>query len=63
MLLLRVRACFGWELSGWLIVLVEGRMLNRFSKDVETVDSSLSGTLQTVNSSLANFAASVITVV
>ncbi|KAI0696160.1 multidrug resistance-associated ABC transporter [Cytidiella melzeri] len=47
----------------WHDVTPQGRMLNRFSKDVETVDSSLSGTLQTVNSSLANFAASVITVV
>ena len=47
----------------WHDTTPQGRMLNRFSKDVETVDSSLSGTLQTVNSSLANFAASVITVV
>ncbi|KAI0339052.1 multidrug resistance-associated ABC transporter [Trametopsis cervina] len=47
----------------WHDVTPQGRMLNRFSKDVETVDSSLSGTLQTVNSSLANFAASVITIV
>ncbi|TFK50633.1 P-loop containing nucleoside triphosphate hydrolase protein, partial [Heliocybe sulcata] len=39
-----------------------GRMLNRFSKDIETVDSSLSSSLQAVNSSLANFFASVITV-
>lgn len=37
-------------------------MLNRFSKDVETVDTSLAGSLQQVNQSLANFAASVITV-
>lgn len=39
-----------------------GRMLNRFSKDVETVDTSLAGTLQSVNSSLAVFAASALTV-
>jgi ABC-type multidrug transport system fused ATPase/permease subunit len=50
-------------LNGFLIVSIEGRILNRFSKDVETVDSSLSTTLRDVNSSLANFAASIITVV
>ena len=32
-----------------------GRMLNRFSKDIETVDSNLASSLQAVNSSLANF--------
>ncbi|KAJ3519361.1 hypothetical protein NM688_g9311 [Phlebia brevispora] len=47
----------------WHDVTPQGRMLNRFSKDIETVDTSLSGSLQNVNSSLANFAASVITVV
>ncbi|KAI0945816.1 hypothetical protein AcV7_009953 [Taiwanofungus camphoratus] len=47
----------------WHDVTPQGRMLNRFSKDIETVDSSLAGTLQAVNSALANFAASVITVV
>ncbi|THG99339.1 hypothetical protein EW026_g2986 [Hermanssonia centrifuga] len=47
----------------WHDVTPQGRMLNRFSKDVETVDSSLAGTLQAVNSSLANFAASVVTVI
>ncbi|GLB44359.1 putative ABC transporter transmembrane region [Lyophyllum shimeji] len=40
----------------------QGRMLNRFGKDVETIDSSLAGSLQAVNSSLANFFASIITV-
>lgn len=40
-----------------------GRMLNRFSKDIETVDGSLASSLQAVNTALANFAASVITVV
>ena len=44
-------------------ILLPGRMLNRFSKDVVTVDTSLAGSLQQVNQSLANFAASVITVV
>ncbi|KIK63814.1 hypothetical protein GYMLUDRAFT_40900 [Collybiopsis luxurians FD-317 M1] len=38
----------------------QGRMLNRFGKDIETIDSSLAGSLQNVNSSLANFFASVI---
>jgi len=37
-------------------------MLNRFGKDIETIDSSLASSLQTVNSSLASFFASVITV-
>lgn len=46
----------------WHDVTPQGRMLNRFSKDVETVDTSLAGTLQSVNSSLALFAVSMITV-
>lgn len=37
-------------------------MLNRFGKDVETIDSSLAGSLQAVNSSLAGFFASIIVV-
>ncbi|KIY74057.1 hypothetical protein CYLTODRAFT_385456 [Cylindrobasidium torrendii FP15055 ss-10] len=40
----------------------QGRMLNRFGKDIETVDSSLASTMQTVNSSLASFFVSIITV-
>ncbi|RDB18199.1 ATP-dependent bile acid permease [Hypsizygus marmoreus] len=40
----------------------QGRMLNRFGKDIETIDSSLAGSLQAVNSSLATFFASIITV-
>lgn len=47
----------------WHDTTPQGRMLNRFSKDVETVDTSLAGSLQQVNQSLANFAASVITVI
>ncbi|KAF8060200.1 multidrug resistance-associated ABC transporter [Lyophyllum atratum] len=39
----------------------QGRMLNRFGK-AKTIDSSLAGTLQAVNSSLASFFASIITV-
>ncbi|CAL1697425.1 unnamed protein product [Somion occarium] len=46
----------------WHDVTPQGRMLNRFSKDVETVDTSLAGTLQAVNQSLAVFAASALTV-
>ncbi|KAF9255059.1 multidrug resistance-associated ABC transporter [Marasmius fiardii PR-910] len=40
----------------------QGRMLNRFGKDIETIDSTLAGSLQAVNSSLASFFASVITI-
>ncbi|KAA1467006.1 P-loop containing nucleoside triphosphate hydrolase protein [Dentipellis sp. KUC8613] len=46
----------------WHDTTPQGRILNRFSKDIEAIDSSLSFSLQAVNSSLANFAASVITV-
>ncbi|KAH9035079.1 hypothetical protein EDB84DRAFT_1561273 [Lactarius hengduanensis] len=46
----------------WHDTTPQGRMLNRFSKDIETVDLSLASSLQSVNSSLATFAASVITV-
>ncbi|KAI0372366.1 multidrug resistance-associated ABC transporter [Pilatotrama ljubarskyi] len=47
----------------WHDVTPQGRMLNRFSKDVETVDTSLASTLQSVNQSLALFAVSMITVI
>ncbi|KAI0070122.1 multidrug resistance-associated ABC transporter [Panus rudis PR-1116 ss-1] len=47
----------------WHDTTPQGRMLNRFSKDIETIDSSLAGTLQSVNQSLAVFAASVLTIV
>lgn len=39
-----------------------GRMLNRFGKDVETIDNNLASSLSAVNSSLATFAAAIITV-
>ncbi|KAJ7877936.1 hypothetical protein B0H14DRAFT_3435806 [Mycena olivaceomarginata] len=39
-----------------------GRMLNRFGLDMDKIDSDLEGSLQTVNSSLAVFFASVITI-
>ncbi|PFH45643.1 hypothetical protein AMATHDRAFT_44023 [Amanita thiersii Skay4041] len=41
----------------------QGRMLNRFGKDIETIDISLAGSLQNVNSSLAGFFSAVLTVV
>ena len=47
----------------WHDVTPAGRMLNRFSKDIETVDLSLASSLQAVNSSLANFFSSIIVVV
>ncbi|KAJ7693236.1 P-loop containing nucleoside triphosphate hydrolase protein [Mycena rosella] len=40
----------------------QGRMLNRFGKDIETIDSSLASSLQQVNFSLAGFIASLLTV-
>ncbi|KAJ7508941.1 hypothetical protein B0H11DRAFT_2169002 [Mycena galericulata] len=39
-----------------------GRMLNRFGSDMEKIDSDLAGSLQSVNSSLAGFFASIITI-
>lgn len=39
-----------------------GRMLNRFGKDIETIDNNLASSLSAVNSSLATFAAAIITV-
>ncbi|CDO68601.1 hypothetical protein BN946_scf184996.g32 [Trametes cinnabarina] len=47
----------------WHDVTPQGRMLNRFSKDVETIDMSLAGTLESVYQSLGSFAVSVITVI
>ncbi|KAH9854525.1 multidrug resistance-associated ABC transporter [Lenzites betulinus] len=47
----------------WHDVTPQGRMLNRFSKDVETVDTSLAGSLQLVNQSLALFVVSMFTVI
>ncbi|KII83783.1 hypothetical protein PLICRDRAFT_702353 [Plicaturopsis crispa FD-325 SS-3] len=46
----------------WHDVTPQGRMLNRFGKDVETIDSSLASSLQAVNSSLATFFAAILTV-
>ncbi|KAI5116711.1 hypothetical protein M0805_003223 [Coniferiporia weirii] len=47
----------------WHDVTPAGRMLNRFSKDIETVDSTLASSLQAVNSSLASFFSSMVVVV
>jgi ABC-type multidrug transport system fused ATPase/permease subunit len=40
-----------------------GRMLNRFSSDISTIDQSLASSVQTFNNSLANFLSSIIIVV
>lgn len=37
-------------------------MLNRFGKDIETIDNNLASSLSAVNSSLATFAAAILTV-
>ncbi|KAH7904349.1 ABC transporter type 1, transmembrane domain-containing protein [Hygrophoropsis aurantiaca] len=46
----------------WHDVTPQGRMLNRFGKDIETIDGSLGSTLSNVNHSLASFIAAIITV-
>ncbi|KAH7922269.1 P-loop containing nucleoside triphosphate hydrolase protein [Leucogyrophana mollusca] len=46
----------------WHDVTPQGRMLNRFGKDIETIDSNLASSLNNVNTSLATFIASIITV-
>ncbi|GJJ10347.1 hypothetical protein Clacol_004573 [Clathrus columnatus] len=53
-----VRATMRWHDST-----PTGRILNRFSKDVETIDTSLGFSLQAVNSSMATLFASVFTVI
>ncbi|KAF8526563.1 hypothetical protein BU17DRAFT_82663 [Hysterangium stoloniferum] len=53
-----VRATMRWHDST-----PTGRMLNRFSKDIETVDSNLGSSLQAVNASMATFFASILTVI
>ncbi|KAF9555967.1 multidrug resistance-associated ABC transporter [Agrocybe pediades] len=40
----------------------QGRLLNRFGKDLESIDASLAGSLQAVNSHLAGFFVSIITI-
>ncbi|KAH7927030.1 hypothetical protein BV22DRAFT_1032254 [Leucogyrophana mollusca] len=46
----------------WHDVTPQGRMLNRFGKDIETIDSNLGSTLANVNHSLATFIAAIITI-
>ncbi|KIJ64255.1 hypothetical protein HYDPIDRAFT_91004 [Hydnomerulius pinastri MD-312] len=46
----------------WHDVTPQGRMLNRFGKDIETIDSNLGSSLASVNSSLATFIAAILTV-
>ncbi|KAF8216981.1 hypothetical protein K438DRAFT_1953861 [Mycena galopus ATCC 62051] len=41
----------------------QGRMLNQFGQDIETIDQSLANSLQQVNSSLAGFFAALLTVI
>ncbi|KAF8502966.1 ABC transporter type 1, transmembrane domain-containing protein [Gautieria morchelliformis] len=53
-----VRATMRWHDST-----PTGRMLNRFSEDIQTVDYSISGSLQAINASMATLFASVLTVV
>ncbi|KAF8502971.1 hypothetical protein JB92DRAFT_3123623 [Gautieria morchelliformis] len=53
-----VRATMRWHDST-----PTGRMLNRFSKDIGTVDTSLGSSLQAVNTSMATLFASVVTVI
>lgn len=47
----------------WHDVTPTGRMLNRFSKDIETIDTNLASSLQAVNSSLASFFSSMVIVI
>ncbi|EGO28860.1 hypothetical protein SERLADRAFT_434751 [Serpula lacrymans var. lacrymans S7.9] len=46
----------------WHDTTPQGRMLNRFGKDMETIDSTLSDYLAAVNTTLASFAAAIVTV-
>jgi ABC-type multidrug transport system fused ATPase/permease subunit len=47
----------------FFINIATGRLLNRFGKDIETIDSTLASSLQSVNASLATFLAAILTVV
>ncbi|KAI0030294.1 multidrug resistance-associated ABC transporter [Vararia minispora EC-137] len=46
----------------WYDTTPTGRMLNRFSKDMDSVDLSIAAIMQEVNTSMASFLASVLTV-
>ena len=41
---------------------VSGRLLNRFGKDIDAIDSTLSNTMFTVGTSLASFVVAVLTI-
>ncbi|KAF7799416.1 hypothetical protein EIP86_010650 [Pleurotus ostreatoroseus] len=47
----------------WHDVTPQGRMLNRFSKDIETIDSSLWGSIRQVNTSMASFIVCAVTII
>ncbi|KAJ8487830.1 hypothetical protein ONZ51_g3940 [Trametes cubensis] len=47
----------------WYDVTPQGRLLNRFSKDIEIIDATLSPTLQSINYFMALFLVSVVTVI
>ncbi|KAL5505095.1 hypothetical protein ACEPAH_7758 [Sanghuangporus vaninii] len=47
----------------WLDTTPTGRSLNRFSKDIETVDSNLASSLQSVNQSFASFLTSLVIII
>ncbi|KAF8838558.1 P-loop containing nucleoside triphosphate hydrolase protein [Paxillus ammoniavirescens] len=46
----------------WHDITPQGRILNRFGKDIETIDSNIGGSLAAVNSSLAAFAGAILTI-
>ncbi|KAH7920819.1 P-loop containing nucleoside triphosphate hydrolase protein [Leucogyrophana mollusca] len=46
----------------WHDVTPQGRMLNRFGKDIEAIDNNIASSLSNVNTSLATFVAAIITV-
>ncbi|KAL5520973.1 hypothetical protein ACEPAG_8895 [Sanghuangporus baumii] len=47
----------------WLDTTPTGRILNRFSKDIQAVDSNIASSLQSVNQSLASFLTSLVIII
>lgn len=47
----------------WYDVTPAGRVLNRFSRDIETIDMNLARSLQTLNSCLTSFASSTVIII
>lgn len=47
----------------WIDTVPTGRILNRFSNDVETVDSNLAVSLQDMNRSIANFLTALVVII